>query len=294
MAPERHAMTIRQALRSGTALFVIDAQNDFMGNDDGTPYTEGANTAALAVKGAASAIRRLAAHIRRHAARIPQIYLTLDTHEAREGDIDIGHPLFWRNPMGEMPSPLQTVITGADFAAKKWVPYLPKFDAEVGEYLKKVGHQVVWTRHCVFGTWGHEVQKDLREALQYWERLTGKSVIYVYKGMYPRSEQYGVFAAAVPNEDDPSTQFNWLLLDALRSWSEVLVAGIATDFCVKTSVEQAAEKLAPEEVARWTLLIDAMADVNLDGTGAVGKGFIEGMFARGMRVSTTDRLRDAA
>lgn len=287
-------MTTRHALLSGTALFIIDPQNDFMGNDDGTPYAEGGETAALRVTGAVSAMRRLAAHIRRYARSIPQIYVTLDTHEAREGDIDIGHPQFWRASSGALPEPLTTVITADDVAAKKFVPYHPKFDSAVRAYLKAVGHQVVWTRHCVFQTWGHEVQKDLREALRYWEEETGKRVIYVHKGMYPLSEQYGVFEAAVPTEQDPSTQFNWLLFHNLLTWNEVQVAGIATDFCVKTSVEQAAAKMSPEQISRWTLLVDAMADVNLDGTGAAASGFLAEMQRKGMRLTDTEYLRLAA
>lgn len=277
----------RHMVRNGTALFIIDPQNDFMGEDGGAPYAEGSEKAALRVIGAVSAMRRLAARIRRDAARIAAIYVTLDTHEAREGDIDIGHPAFWRAPDASMPAPLTTLISFEDFASKKWVPYLPQFDAEVGAYLKAAGPQVVWTRHCVFNTWGHLVQKDLREALEYWEQETGGRVIYVHKGMYPLSEQYGVFEASVPSPKDPSTWFNWLLLDSLLAWERVLVAGVATDFCVKTSVEQAAAKMTLDEARRWTLLVDAMADVNLDGTGKAATGFLDAMRKAGMRLADT-------
>lgn len=288
--------------RKGVVLFIIDPQHDFLGNWDGSPYTairkEGTVLspveAALPVKGAVDALERLTTYVDSDAngEGIDDIVVTLDTHEegAREDsdkNPDIGHPAYWRDKDGNRPTPMMTIISLADVESGKWQPYNLLLLNYVLDYLRKVGIQVVWNRHCIDGTWGHQVYGPLATALAGWERRTGKSVCYVRKGMNPNTEQYGVFEAAVPDSKDPRTRFNWTLLDRLRNNSRPKkVGGIATDFCVKTSMEQAVAKLSCGEAKEFSLLIDAMADVNLDGTGAAAMNFIDDMRRKGVSVET--------
>ncbi|MBI1957233.1 MAG: hypothetical protein HYS44_02140, partial [Candidatus Niyogibacteria bacterium] len=62
-------------------LFIVDPQNDFMGEDDGAPLTEELGgkkrMASLAVKGAVSDMRRVAALIDRVGAKLDDIHATL-------------------------------------------------------------------------------------------------------------------------------------------------------------------------------------------------------------------------
>lgn len=295
-------MKAHVGVHKGVVLFVIDPQNDFLGNADGSPYVErlsrgGYFTAALPVKGAVDAMNRLAAYIYSDAdgKGIDDIVVTLDTHEEGAGDDahknpDIGHPAYWRNAEGKEPAPMTTVITRLDVENGTWRPYDPGLLKYVLEYLDKVGVQVVWNRHCVDGTWGHRVYTPLAAALGRWEERTGKKVCYVRKGMNTDTEQYGAFEAALTNRYDSRTQFNWEMLDRLRNNPRPKeAAGIATDFCVKTSMEQAVSKLSYDEAQQFTLLTDAMAAVNLEGTGKVGDDFIINMKSKGLSISTCAR-----
>ena len=79
-------------------LVVIDGQNDFMGNDDGTPYSvklEGgkALTSTLPVKGAVSDMKRLAKMVDRIGPKLEDIHATLYSHRV----IDVAHAGMWRD-----------------------------------------------------------------------------------------------------------------------------------------------------------------------------------------------------
>lgn len=284
---------------TGVALLIIDPQNDFLGHVGGSAFAEllGSGktaTAALAVKGAVYAMDVMTDYVDSDAngEGIDDIVVTLDTHEEGAGEDsdknpDIGHPAYWRDKDGNRPTPMTTVISLADVESGKWQPYNPLLLNYVLDYLRKVGVQVVWNRHCVDGTWGHKVYGPLADALKRWEKRTGKSVCYVRKGMNPNTEQYGVFEAAVPQPKDPQTQFNWPLLDRLvNNPLSKKVGGIATDFCVKTSMEQAVARLSCGEAHKFSLLVDAMADVNLDGTGTAAKDFFADMQRKGVSLET--------
>lgn len=275
-------------------LFIIDPQVDFMSFLDGRlPELEGAKPA-LPVAGACEDMNRLSQYIEERFAEIDEIVVTLDTHELPGSIPDIGHPSFWTNGRGAPPEPF-TPITLKDVEGRVWTPRDHSLMPQVKAYLEKVGTQVVWRRHCVDGTPGHRVYSRLRLALDFWERQTGRKVTYVRKGMNPLTEQYGVFEAAVPNPYDPSTQFNEKLLQQVAEASQVVVAGEALDFCVKTSIEQAAAKLPPEALTRFTLLVDCMSPVNLDGKNTVGKKFLADMCKLGMHTAkSTDKAKLAA
>ncbi len=269
----------------GVTLLVIDSQNDFMGRTDGEPLTHGKNVAALPVKGAIRDMERLAGYITRERAKIGRIIVTLDTHEVVGTDMpDIGHPEFWVDDDVKHPAPF-TLITREDVAKGRWTP--DNLHADVSGYFEKVGNQMVWPRHCIDGTWGHQVFQLLAASLRAWELAKHKQVVYVRKGMNPLTEQYGVFEAAVPAPADPATQFNKKLLKLLVDSPKVLVAGEALDYCVKTSLEQAASRLSPEQIKKFALLTDCMSPVNVDGKNTVGLAFLADMQKRGMKVAHT-------
>lgn len=268
-------------------LFIIDPQNDFLGLDDGAPLVEGGNSASLPVKGAVADMLRLAGYIDRQGREFGEIIITLDTHEVVGSHLsDIGHPEFWLDAVGEHPAPF-TLITKADVASRVWRPYIEIFGARIHDYFEKVGSQMVWPRHCIDGTWGHQVFTTLRGALGRWEEATGKKVMYVRKGMNPFTEQYGVFEAEAPDPDDKTTQFNVKLLAQLATASHVVVAGEALDYCVKTSVSQAAAVLPVDALHKFSLLADCMSPVNTDGKNTAGLAFLNDMQNRGMCIVRT-------
>lgn len=272
-------------------LFIIDPQNSFMGYGNGTPYHEVAagrtEAAELPVRGAVEDMDRLSKFIDRADGgnSIDDIIVTLDTHETLFKYRDIGHPHYWLDAAGKMPVPF-TVITFQDVVEKKWTPYDPGLSEKVLNYFSKAGSQVIWPKHCVLGTWGHDIYSPLNSAIQRWSDRTGKNPQVIRKGMNCHTEQYGAFEAAVPDPDDPTTQFNWTLLNHLKKGRRVWVAGEAESHCVKTSVVQAAAKLSPREFSKLTLLTDCMSSVR--GFESAGDEFIAHMQKLGMNIAKVD------
>jgi nicotinamidase-related amidase len=269
-------------------LFIIDPQKSFLGYRDGRPYREQTSdgtvmTAELPVAGSVEDMENMVRFIDSdgNGEGIDDIIVTLDTHETIYRDRDIGHPEYWVDEKGRHPAPF-TKINYDDIIYLQWLPYTAALDDRVESYLKAVGSHVVWPRHCVLASWGHDIYCPLNDAIDRWIKRTGKRPGVIRKGMNCHTEQFDAFEAAVPDPNDPTTQFNWALLNILKKGTRVWCGGIAKSHCVKTSIEQAAGKLTTEEIARWTLLEDCMSSVT--GSEALGDAFVAQMQMRGMSV----------
>jgi len=111
------------------------------------------------------------------------------------------------------------------------------------------GRQVLWPDHCVQGTAGAELHRDLR--------LTQASLV-VRKGFRRGIDSYSAFF-----ENDHSTPTGLLGYVHERGLKTVFVAGLALDFCVRYSAEDA--RKAGLEVA---VIEDACRGIDLDGSVA--------------------------
>lgn len=281
-------------------LVVIDPQNDFMGLDDGLPYSvplkSGTSlTATLPVKGAVSDMRRLAKLIERVGLRLDDIHVTLDSHRV----IDVGHPGFWMDAKGKSPDPIKLIFHD-DIVNGIWQPRNPDYRKRMLDYTKALetgGNYLltVWPEHCLIGTWGHNVQVDLMKTLVKWERTEFANVDYVVKGTNPFTEHYGGLMAEVPDPDDPSTQLNMDFIGILQDADMVAIAGEASSHCVKATVEQVAKSIGDEHLKKIYLLTDCMSPVPMvPGTPdfpAIAESFLKEMAARGMNlVKSTEFL----
>ena len=94
------------------------------------------------------------------------------------------------------------------------------------------GHeQILWPDHCVRGTPGAELLAGLP-----WERVSA----VVRKGMDPRVDSYSAFRNNWdPHGERPPTGLAGYLRE--RGVEEVWLCGLARDFCVKWSAEDAVE-----------------------------------------------------
>lgn len=280
-------------------LFIVDPQNDFMGNDDGTPYSVAlANgntlTASLPVKGAVSDMKRVAKLIDRIGPRLDDIHVTLDSHRV----IDVGHPGMWRDENGRPPAPF-TIIRHDDLVNGIWQPRNPdlrKRFLNYSELLEKQGKYllIVWPEHCLIGTWGHNVQVDLAAALNRWERGQFANVDYVTKGANPYTEHYGGLMAEVPDPKDLSTQLNTKLINILQDTDLVYFLGEASSHCVKATVEQIAENIGDQHLKKLHLVTDCMSPVPAaPGTPdfpAIAQAFLNEMKSRGMTLVSSDEV----
>ena len=233
-------------------LLIIDPQNDFMD-------IEGA---ALPVTGANADMDRLAHWLGQHLNEVDSITVTLDSHAS----VGIERTSFWQHGDGK-PVDAFTVITAADMQAGSYKPRHSGPEAEVLTYLQALETNakrqlVVWPVHCVVGTWGHNIQSALSDALAQWEAQTGKICDKVLKGQNPMTEQYSAFKAEVPRADDPRTTLRRDLMDRLAAGSNtLLVAGEASSHCVAASVDDMLAHLPPKRLQQMVLLTDCMSPV---------------------------------
>ena len=139
----------------------------------------------------------------------------------------------------------------------------------VGDAVELDGlEQVLWPDHCVQGTRGAELHEDLNN-----QRV--KHV--VQKGTNREIDSYSGF---FDNDHRQATGLNRLLEE--NSVTQVTVAGLATDYCVKFTALDAVGHGLPT-----TLIVDGCRGVELN-SGDVDRALAE-MNAAGVRIVTADQ-----
>jgi nicotinamidase/pyrazinamidase len=118
--------------------------------------------------------------------------------------------------------------------------------------IELYGHpQTLWPDHCVQGTSGAELHGDLP-----WERVSA----IIRKGTDPSTDSYSAFRNNHdPHGQRPPTGLAGYLRE--RGITDVLLCGLARDFCVKWSAEDAAAA-GFRTVVLWDLArpVDPAAD----------------------------------
>jgi len=267
-------------------LLVIDPQNDFMD----------ISGAALPVTGANDDMNRLSSMVDRVGAKLQKIHVTLDSHQL----FDIGHPAFWRDAGGNSPDPM-TMISAASLEDGTWTTRRPELRDYAINYAKQLETDgkysvMVWPPHCLIGSWGHNVQTNLADALNRWANARARNIDFVTKGTNVLTEHYGALMAEVPVAKDPSTQLNGRFLTMLQEADMIVVAGEASSHCVMATIQQVADNIGAEHVKKFKLLTDCMSPVGAitDGNGnvlvdfpALADQFLKDMTVRGMELTTS-------
>jgi nicotinamidase/pyrazinamidase len=109
------------------------------------------------------------------------------------------------------------------------------------------GPQILWPDHCVQGSHGAELRHDLR---------VGQAVLILRKGFHPGIDSYSAFY-----ENDRTTPTGLTGYLRERGLERVFIAGLAFDFCVRYSVEDAVGKGFETLVVR-----DACRALDVDGS----------------------------
>jgi nicotinamidase/pyrazinamidase len=232
-------------MRTRTLLLIIDMQNDFC-------KPEGA----LYVNGAESDVARLVRFLTEHSDDVGHIIMTQDNHHVT----DISHPVFWEDTNGDPPPPF-TIISSEDVLTGVWKP---RFEAgKAVEYIRNLERQgefphTIWPEHCIIGSTGAAITDEIMEPVKAWARK-GRYYDLVIKGTNPLTEHFGALMANVPDENSPETQLNTGLVDKLRTFDEIIVAGEAKSHCVATTVKQ---MLTIENTGKKLVILeDCMSDV---------------------------------
>lgn len=255
-------------------MLIIDAQYDFC-------HPQGA----LYVPGADEDVLRLAYFLDTHSEKIDQLIITLDTHQV----IDISHPGFWSNDDGIAPEPF-TTITASDVDNLNWIP---KFNpGYVRNYLHKLEDEgqfqhIVWPEHCVVGTRGAALHDTISEAVIRWVHRVGRNYKTVTKGLHPYTEHFGAFRAQLPVHGAPETELNTALLDSLKRFDKIIIAGEARSHCVATSIAQIM-RYAPGLVSKLIVLTDCMSDVS--GLGHLAEPIYTQALADGVKFTKSNHL----
>jgi nicotinamidase/pyrazinamidase len=270
-------------------LLVIDPQRSFTDPPLNNPTENEVGVGSLFVPGANEDMERLASFIKNNATKFDDIHVTLDSHHK----VHIGNPIWFRDPNnGDHPKPF-TSISNQDLLNGKWIttnPGLLKWSIDYTEQLEKTGKYqlITWPEHCIIATAGANVNAKLFKALNDWEEEFAV-VDYVTKGSNIYTENYSVFRAEVPRADDPTTQLNTRLVDALMKTDILLCSGEALSHCVLSSLNDLAAAFGNDDyVKKMVLLTDCCSTI--PGYEKQVDQFLKEMTHRGMQLSTTDKF----
>jgi len=134
------------------------------------------------------------------------------------------------------------------------------------------GPQVLWPDHCVQGTPGAEFHKDLRIA---------PAELVLRKGYHRDIDSYSAFY-----ENDRTTHTGLAGYLRERGFTRVFVAGLAFDFCVRYSSED-----ARREGFEVVVIEDACRGIDVDGSVSATRRSLD---AIGVRCVGADAVLTAA
>lgn len=131
------------------------------------------------------------------------------------------------------------------------------------------GTQILWPDHCVQGTVGAELRSDLR---------VRHATLVIRKGFHPDIDSYSTF-----RENDRVTPTGLAGYLRERGLERVFLAGLAYDFCVRYSAED-----ATREGFAALVVEDACRAIDVDGSAEAAR---RSLAALGVPSLTADRVR---
>ena len=271
---ERHGLQPVINDKTRVALLAVDVQNTFC-IPDYELFVGGRSG-----NGAVEDNQRLCEFVYRNLDVITQVFPTLDTHSAAQ----IFHPLFFTNAAGEHPAPY-TLISTQDIETGVWrfnatiaetlglePDYVQEYLLHYTRTLSASGHYAltVWPYHAMLGSIGHALAPAFEEALFFHGIARHSQPDFQVKGAAILTEDYSALGPEVTHDQDgrPIGAFNRALLDKLRTFDAVLIAGQAKSHCVAWTVRDLLDALlehAPDAVCKVYLLVDCMSPVVVPG-----------------------------
>jgi len=242
----------------------------------------------LFVPGADEDCIRLANMITRLERQITKIHVTLDSHQ----EVDIAHPVFWRDSSGNHPAPF-TIISRDDVEQARYVTTNPAFLKRATEYVQALDDNkrfplCIWPPHCIIGSEGYGIEDNVSNAIRQWGKNRFNTVDFVTKGSNPWTEHYSAIKADVPDPSDPTTLVNSGFVNTVDQADTILITGQALSHCVNNTVTDLISEFGAESVDKIVLLRDTCS--NVPGFEAMGDEFITRASALGMKVDSSTAI----
>ena len=197
------------------ALLAVDCQNTFC-----TPGFE------LFVPGAPEDSRRLCEFVYRNLGAITEVVPTLDTHRA----FQIFHAAWLVDAVGQHPPPY-TSVSVEDVERGVWRASDPSVAEQLLSYVRALAaggryQLTVWPYHAMLGGLGHALVSAIEEAFFFHGVARTSQPRFEIKGDDPLTEHYSALGPEVGGDR------NGALVEHLRSFDRVLIAGQAKSHCV--------------------------------------------------------------
>ncbi|MDF5724599.1 MAG: isochorismatase [Rhizonema sp. PD37] len=254
---------------------------------------------------------RLCEFIYQNLGIITKIIPTMDTHTAMQ----IFHPLFWVNAVGEHPIPVATQITLTDIEQGVWkvnpaVAYSLKYDYLSLEkhayyYVKKLSQDgkyplTIWFYHSMLGGIGHALVSAVEEAIFFHCIARNSQTQFEIKGDNPLTENYSVLRPEVLESFNQSSiaAKNTQLIEQLLEFDAVIIAGQAKSHCVAWTIDDLSteiQQVDPNLAKKVYLLEDCTSPVVVKGvvdyTEAANSAF-ERFVSAGMHLVKSNEIRE--
>jgi nicotinamidase-related amidase len=236
---------LRPAAEDATrlCLLLVDCQNTFC-----TPGFE------LFVPGAPEDSRRICEFAYRNLGAITEIVVTLDTHRA----FQVFHAAWLVAPDGRHPPPY-TLVSAADVESGVWRAADPARQEQLLAYVRALEaggkyRLTVWPYHAMLGGVGHALVSAVEEAVFFHSLARSAPTRVEVKGADPLTEHYSVLGPEAGGTK------NVELIEHLRSFDAIAIAGQAKSHCVAWTVEDLLA-VAPDLAERIYLLEDCTSPV---------------------------------
>lgn len=273
---KQHQIQPAETDRTRVCLLLIDVQNTFcipefelfVGGRSGT--------------GAVNDNVRLCEFIYRHVSLITEIAATMDTHTAMQ----IFHPIFWLNDLGEHPTPAATTISLEDIEKGLWrVNPAVAYSVANGDYnsLKRYAlHYVrklteegkypltIWPYHSMLGGIGHALVPAVEEAVFFHSIARIAQTDFELKGNNPLTENYSVLRPEVLDDADGKSiaEKNTRFLQKLLNFDAIIIAGQAKSHCVAWTIDDLLTEIKAKDASlakKVYLLSDCTSPVVVPG-----------------------------
>jgi nicotinamidase-related amidase len=255
---------VRPAAEDGVrvCLVVVDCQNTFC-----TPGFE-LYVGGRSGTGAVDDSRRLCEFVYRNLDVVTQVVATLDTHQAAQ----IFHALYLVDEQGRPPDPY-TLVSSKDVEEGRW-----RFNRALAAPLgidpgwgeRHLLHYVraleqggkyaltIWPYHALLGGIGHSLVSAVEEAIFFHGVVRSSQPRFQVKGSSPHTEHYSMLGPEVTSGPDgePLGEMDVPLLDELRAFDAVVVAGQAKSHCVAWTISDLLEGLGDGELVRKVYLLE--------------------------------------